>query len=101
MAIAAFVLWLAYGVWQWRRSAQLYERLSGIPVRKRMVNATLLLLGSAVALVAVFYLIQQSSPKVIPPWGWAVLIVAGLGFVHAQTLAAAMIISTALRKPDR
>lgn len=101
MAFAAFALWLAYGIWQWRRSMQLYDKLADIPVRKRTVNATLLLLGSGVALVAVFYFIQQASPKVIPPWGWAVLIVAGLGFVHAQTLAAAMIISTALRKPDR
>jgi protein-S-isoprenylcysteine O-methyltransferase Ste14 len=98
VAIAAFIIWIAYGTWQWRRSARLYEKLAEMPTGQRSSRATLLLLGSAVGLMAVFYVISRMSPGVIPVWGWVVIILAGLGFVHAQTLAAAMLISTALKR---
>lgn len=69
-----------------------------MPTGKRTSRATLLLLGSAVALMAVFYAISRASPGQIQVWGWIVITIAGLGFVHAQTLAAAMLISTAIKR---
>jgi hypothetical protein len=98
VALVAFVLWIAYGVWQWRRSQTLYDRLAEMPAGRRTTLATLLLFGSAVLLMAVIFSVYQASPREIPPWGWGVIILAGLGFVHAQTLAAAMLVAGALRR---
>lgn len=98
MAILAFAIWMVYGVILWRRSGGLLERLAEIPAGIRAARATLLLLGSAAFMFLVFFGVWSASPKEIPPWGWAVIIVAGIGFVHAQVIAAAMLISTAIRK---
>lgn len=99
MAIVAFVVWVAYGVWQWKQTPKLFAKLDTIAPQKRKALATLLLFGSAILLMATIYGIAQASPRVIPAWGWVVILVVGTIFVHAQSLAAAMIISTTRRGP--
>jgi len=97
MAIVAFVIWIAYGIFQWRRSSALLTKLAEIPSGQRQARATLLLVGSGAMLLAVLYGVSRVAPTEIPIWGWAVILIAGLGFVHAQTQAAALLISTAIR----
>ncbi len=94
-----FAVWIAYGVFQWRRSHILLPGLLKIPRNKRPMRATLWLFGSAAFLLAALYatFLAGGFPKEgITPAAWCVCLVTGLIFVHGQTLAGALLVSVAV-----
>ena len=94
-----FAIWVAYGVWQWRRSGKWLDRMSTIPRAKKPSLATLWLLGGAVFLLAALYTVFQAGGFAgggVATWAWPVCVLAGLAFVHAQAMAGAMLVSMAV-----
>lgn len=103
--IAMFALWVAYGVWQWRRSSIWFEKVSAVPRTKRASLATLWLFGGASLLLGVLYAVFSFGGFAgggVEPWAWLVCAAAGLVFVHAQAMAGALLVSMAVtqRRPD-
>lgn len=94
-----FAVWLAYGVWQWRRSSEWLKRSQAVPAPKRPLRATLWLLGGAAGILGVLYAVFLGGgfpDKGIAPWAWPICLVAGVGFVHSQVTAAALLVSAAV-----
>jgi len=96
-ALIVFLVWVSYGLVQWRRSAQLLETVRAIPERKRRALATLIIFVSAALLLGGLYGIALIAPnqQSLNVLQWICVAVLGLLFVHAQTMAAAMILSQA------
>ena len=92
--IAVFLVWVLYGVVQWRRSGKILHRLTQMPRRKRVAIASGCLFGGAVfmlaALYAIFFVAKLQGFALA-----AATALVGLAFVHAQTMAAAMLVSLA------
>jgi len=95
--LIVFAAWLCYGVFQWRRSGRLLGRVKAMSPARRQGLATLLILGSAVLLLAGLYGIAALAPgrHDLNVLQWFAVALLGLAFVHAQTMAAAMLISQA------
>lgn len=97
--LAMFVLWLAYGVWQWKRSSAWLSRMETIPRGKKPLLGMAYLFGGAAVLLAGLYGVYQLGgfPKQgIAPWAWPICALCGLGFVHAQVTAGALLVSMAV-----
>ena len=95
IAAALFTIWLAYGIWQWRRGPQLLLRLKRIKPLYRKLNGTVLLLCSAMLLVGGFIALfsRAGSQTQLTFWQWCGVAVIGSIFVYCQTMAAAMLVS--------
>ncbi len=94
-----FAVWIAYGIFQWRRSHILLPRLLTIPREKRPLRATLWLFGSAVFLLAALYatfLVGGFPKEGMTPAAWVICLITGLIFVHGQTMAGALLVSMAV-----
>src|SRR5690349_5298266 len=86
--------WLGYGVLQWRRSHELLAKMDQLDRGKRKAWGTLLLIGSALILVAGLYAISLlGSGDTLSPLQWAAAGVVGLLFIHCQVTAAMMLAS--------
>lgn len=97
--LAMFVLWLGYGVWQWKRSAGWLTRMQAIPRSKKPLLGMAYLIGGAAFLLAGLYGVFALGgfPKQgIAAWAWPICAVCGLGFVHAQVTAGALLVSMAV-----
>jgi hypothetical protein len=97
-ALACFLLWIAYGVYQSRRSDLIRQKMSGLSRGGRAGLGAALMIGGAVALVGGGVLLEQIGALTksgITPIGWLLVAIVGLGFVHAQTIAFAMLVSLA------
>jgi len=95
-ALLCFVVWLAYGVWLWRRSAGLREWATTKSRPFRSVGGSaLLFLGAGVLLGGLMALEPAGLAKdgKILPGGWGVALALGVAFVHAQVVAAALMAS--------
>lgn len=93
-----FVLWIAYGVFQSRRSQAIRKRIGSIPPRRRgLVGASLFVVGGMVLIGGLGIVLQQGgfTANGMTPLAWVVVGLLGLGFVHAQTLATAALVSLA------
>lgn len=96
MALAGCtLLWLIYGIWQWRRGHALLARMQGIAPTKRQIWGTTLIFGSTALLLIALALLSAlgNGSQSISWWQWIAVAVAGLGFVHCQSTAAAMLLS--------
>lgn len=95
-AILSFVIWVAYGIRFARRGAQVKAwALAKSPSKRGITAGGLFLLG----MVALFgAMMAAAAAKAVRPDGivlWAHLLItlAGLGLVHAQMLAMALLIT--------
>lgn len=96
--LSCFLLWVAYAVWQTRRAGTIRVWAFGIPRLKRGLLAAGLFVVPAAALLGL--LLGMASARATTPaglvaWAWATVAVAGLGYVHTQTLATALLVSLA------
>jgi len=97
--IGSFVLWILYGVYQARRSSAIRNRVGMVPRSTRgLAGAGLMLLGILV-LFGAFVGIQAIGGFTrtgMTPLAWVLMTLAGLLFVHCQTMGMAMLVSVAL-----
>jgi heme A synthase len=95
-ALLCFGVWLAYGVWLWRRSAGLrvWAATKSRPFRA-VGGSALLFLGAGVLLGGLMALEPAGLAKdgKIESGGWWVALALGVAFVHAQVVAAALMAS--------
>jgi multidrug efflux pump subunit AcrB len=94
--LISFALWLVYGAIQWRRSKEIHSQMSALQRIRRITGAAVLMLASAVVLLAGLFAVELLggfTRTAMTPLGWLGVTVIGLAFVHAQTLAAAMLVS--------
>lgn len=103
-ALAAFVIWISYGFFLWRRQPRMTETARHLPARQVMVRSLAWLLGSSLSslgLLSVVGGLGGVEEGRLVPWGLAVAVVAGLIFVHGQTVAAVLMVvgSSSQRTP--
>ena len=97
-ALLSFGLWVAYGVVQARRASRIRAWARQVsPALRGLWAAGLFLGGAGVMFGSLFSLAARNgiTPLGIAGWGWIVLSLAGLVFVHAQTLAMALLVVSA------
>jgi hypothetical protein len=97
-ALSCFALWIVYGVFQSKRSDAIRARISRLSRTARAWLGALLMVGGAVIMIAAGLLMESLkgfTPKGMTMTGWLVIAAAGLAFVHAQTMAFAMLVSLA------
>lgn len=97
-ALLSFGLWVVYGVVQARRAARIRAWAKGVsPTLRGLWAAGLFLGGAGLMLGALLSMAARNgiSPQGIAPWAWILLSLAGVAFVHAQTLAMALLLASA------
>ena len=97
-SLVCFVFWVAYAVAQTRRSTAIRTWAFAIPrTRRGLMAAALFLVPSGLLLCLLLTIAAQHGikPDGMQPWAWLVILVGGLGYVHAQTLATALLVSLA------
>ena len=92
-----FLLWIAYGVVQTRRSQEIRIWASLMPKGKRVGLATAFMIGSIIVMFAT--LLGALQMKGFGPAGmtlmtWPIVGIVGLFFVHGQTMATALLLTT-------
>jgi hypothetical protein len=94
--LVCFVLWIGYGFVQSRRSGQIRENLQKLSRKTRALSgAALMLLGAGVLFGALIgnHALGGFTPTGMTPLSWICIALAGLLFVHAQTMAMAMLVT--------
>jgi protein-S-isoprenylcysteine O-methyltransferase Ste14 len=96
--LAAFALWMAYGVVQARRSDQIRARIIRLSRTARAIAGAALLVVAAILLFV--GLVGLSAAGAIRPdgmsaIGWLAVALLGLAFVHMQVYAMAMVVTVA------
>lgn len=102
-ALACFIVWIAYGVWLWRRAPAWRPRIEGLSRTTKALGGTLLLfLGAGVLLggLAALAPLGLARGDKLEPGGWAVAGAVGLAFVHAQVLAVALMMALVRENAD-
>lgn len=97
-AFVSFLIWILYGSLQARRAPALRPRLAALSRSRRALLGPVLMIGGASALlgaIAIVSAFNGLSPTGLKLWAWAIVTLAGLVFVHAQSLAAVMMVSLA------
>jgi hypothetical protein len=95
-ALVCFAIWIGYGFVQSRRSQEIRAKLSALPRSRRVMSGAVLMLFGAATLFGVLMLVQimggltQSGLTFL---SWVLVAAGGLAFVHAQTMAMAMLIT--------
>jgi hypothetical protein len=94
--VACFLLWIGYGAFQTRRSHAIRQKMSTLGRGTRATLGGVLMIVGAAALVGGGLLIEQVggfTKTGMTPLGWLTVALVGLLFVHAQTMAFAMLVS--------
>jgi hypothetical protein len=92
----SFLLWIAYGVIQSRRSHLIRKQVESIsPTRRGILGASLFLVGAMVLIGGLAIILQNGgfTPGGLTPLAWLGATTLGLAFVHAQTMGMAMLVS--------
>lgn len=95
-AITCFGLWIAYGVVQARRSPRIRARLEAMSRGKKTAMGAILMLSGALVFFLTLlgsYVLHGITPNGMTPLTWIAVALGGLAFVHAQTMAMAMMVS--------
>jgi protein-S-isoprenylcysteine O-methyltransferase Ste14 len=93
--LVCFALWVGYGILMARRSASIRRKALTVPRSRRAVVGAAWMLGGMVLLFGILAALPSlglASAGRIQPAGWAVAALAGLGFVHAQTMGMAQLV---------
>lgn len=96
--VVSFAVWIAYGVWWWRGKDRIRQGMTSLPKSRRAVFGALLMAIGGVWLLAGLLAIQAFSGMNrdgLKWWAWIAVTFVGLGFVAAQTRAAALMASAA------
>jgi len=96
--LVCFASWVAYAFFQFCRAAAIRRWAFGVNRTWRaLVAAALLLLPSALLFGVLWGLGKAGAlgSNGFVFWGWAVVALAGLGYVHAITLATSLLVSIA------
>lgn len=91
----SFLVWIGYGIIQSRRSQAIRTWVLSIPRARLGLFAALLMVVGLLALFGIIVLVYKAdgfTETAMKPWGWAVVTVVGLAYVHVQTLAMAMLV---------
>ncbi|MBX3118257.1 MAG: hypothetical protein KF784_04270 [Fimbriimonadaceae bacterium] len=92
-AVVSFVVWVAYGWTVWRRGPQIRKKYGQIEKNKRILASIWLMIGGLIVLMFGMYGASQfagTAEGSLSPVGWLIVAAVGCVFVHAQTLAAAI-----------
>lgn len=92
----AFLIWVGYGIVQFRRSYKIRRTVDAIPrARRSILGAALLVLGAMVLIGGLGMVLQNGgfTSAGMTPAAWFAVTILGLTFVHAQTLGASMLVS--------
>jgi hypothetical protein len=92
----SFALWIGYGWFLSRRSEALRAQLNGLGRGLRAGGgAGLILIAAMVMIGGLGIVLQQGgfTPAGLTPVAWIVTTFLGIGFVHAQVLGTAMLIT--------
>jgi hypothetical protein len=95
-ALICFGIWITYGVIQSRRSAQIRTQFTQMSRGARSRNGAFLMLGGGALLfgcLILCYVTGGLTPNGFKVWAWLLFAICGLAFVHAQTMAMAMLVS--------
>jgi len=98
--LACFVLWVLYGVGRSRRTAKVRAWAATTPRASRGLMAGALFLLPAIALGALMIGLLKGNAVTshgLEPWAWAAVAFVGIGYVHCQTLATALLVTLAQR----
>lgn len=94
--LASFFLWIGYGVMLWRGNEGFRIKIEKIPRNRRAVLGSTLLVVGGIVLAGGLFAIQSMNgieKGVLQGWAWAAITALGLVFVHADVMAAAMLVS--------
>lgn len=100
--LVSFVVWILYGVFQTRRLAQVRAAVERVPRSRRGCLGALILLVAAGTLFGGLIGITAMGGFAgggMTALGWLLVTLLGLGFVHAQTMAVAMLATLAQGEP--
>jgi hypothetical protein len=92
----AFAVWIAYGVFQSRKSQQIRIQVGAIPRTQRgLAGVALFLVGAMVLFGGLAIVLNQGgfTQSGMTPLAWVIVTALGLAFVHAQTMGMAMLVS--------
>src|SRR5437868_786755 len=92
----SFVLWIAYGVVQSRRSGAIRAQVVQLgPAHRGILGAALFVVGAMVLIGGLSIVLQRGgfTPSGMTPLAWLTITLLGLAFVHAQTMGMAMLVS--------
>ncbi|MDR3691818.1 MAG: hypothetical protein P4L46_20735 [Fimbriimonas sp.] len=93
----SFLLWIAYGAIQNRRSESVRSWALSVPKKRRTATAVVWMLGSisiVFAALTACLRIGGFGSNGMTPFVWIVVTVFGAFFVHGQTMATALLIAT-------
>jgi hypothetical protein len=100
-AFVCFGVWVAYGFWLRRLSADL--RSKALARRGRFGWSVLLMVGAMALMLGGLLAVQALGgvrDRAMVPWAWLAVTVLGVGFVHMQTLAAVSMTVQALARDN-
>jgi hypothetical protein len=95
--LLCLAVWIGYGAVQSRRSDEIRRRVTAMPRPARVVRAAALMFGGGGALLfglLAIHALGGFQPDAMTPAGWLGATLVGLAFVHAQTHAMALVVST-------
>jgi drug/metabolite transporter (DMT)-like permease len=96
--IGCFLIWALYGIARTRRSHRVRNWARTVPIGQRGALAGALFVLPAVGLAALIFTIAQHhwlGSSGLQPFAWVAIVCVGLGYVHCQTLATALLVSIA------
>jgi hypothetical protein len=94
--LVCLAIWIGYGVFQTRRSTTLRAQLLAIPRSARGIRgAVLMLLGAAILMASLMLAnsLGGFTDNGMTPLTWVGIAIAGLAFVHGQTMAMAILVT--------
>lgn len=94
--LICFAIWIVYGFVQSRRSDEIRKKLAGQSRKRRAWNGAVFMLAGAAGLFVILILAHGYggfSANGMTPLTMVAVAVGGLGFVHAQTMAMATLVS--------
>lgn len=92
----SFLLWLAYGAYQSRRSAAIRKQVAAMSRTARgVLGAALFLVGAMVLIggLAIILHLGGFGESGMTGGAWPAVTLLGLAFVHAQTMGTAMLVT--------
>lgn len=94
----AFLLWIAYGVYQARRAQKVRQWALSVSPTKRGLTSAGLFLGSLPVLFGGLALVNALGGfgrDRMTAWAWILITLVGFAFVHLQTLGMALLVVAA------
>lgn len=95
-ALAAFAIWIAYGVWRARNARALRDKALQIPRTKRLGMGVLMLLLSlplGLGPMGAAMVLSAGRPTLL---GWVLAVAGGLLLIHFQMVGVTALVASAI-----